>query len=124
MDIRRFSDICGLRLLIFLVCYMITGIDSPPAALHIIAAAAAALAAAGAVRDLIVRDASPRSAKERPNVTETIRSALSGKNARRFVIAALILAVLSFVIPFPVPYVVGACVCTLLAVVCLARRRK
>ena len=122
MNISRFTDRCGLRLLIFLVCYMITGLNSPSAPLHIITATAAALAAAGVLDSLLFKDLSAVGVKPKLSPAMLVKSMLRRENAKRFITAAIILGALSVLLPFAVWYVVSACCCAVIAVICLAAK--
>ncbi len=113
-------DRCGLKLLVLILSFMITGIGDPPAALHVIAAVAAALAASGALGAVLP----PVRRSPLPHVRpgSFFRAALSRGNAGRFIATALFLAFFAFVLPAGAVYAVFAVVCTVLAVVCLSRR--
>ena len=116
-----FFDRCGLRLLVFLACFAVTGAGDPPPALHIIAASAAALAAAGALDAVVFRG--KRFSLPRPKTTlrEYVGSALRRGNAKRFIAVALILTVMALLLG-SVWYAVFAVVNAALAVLCLARK--
>lgn len=122
MNISRFADRCGLRLLIFLVCYMITGLNSPSAALHIIAAVSAALAAAGALDPILFKDLRCSGLKPKLSPATLVKTVLRRENAKRFMTAAVILGAMSVLLPFAVWYVAAACCCTVVAVICLAAK--
>lgn len=115
-------DRCGLRILIMLLCWMITGSFGalPPA--HIVAAAGAALCIAGILECFFLP--SPRLRAATPplsvRVKELAHAALTRANARRFMTVALILTVPTFFLPVAVWYYVVIAVNVGLTVLCLA----
>ena len=121
MNISAFADRCGLKLLILLVCYILTGINSPSAAVHIVSAAAAAMCADGALRALLPPYAPPSGVKPKITLRALAREFFTRKNAGRFMLTALLLASLALLLPFSAVYIVSAVVCAAFAVVCFAR---
>ena len=121
MNASTFIDRCGLRLLVLIACFAIVNTAVRYAPLRVFAASAAAVAAAGALDALLPRPPAPVTARSF-SLKSFLRSALTRSNAKRFIVAALILSVAAFFLPFRVPYIVAACVLTAVAVVCLASR--
>lgn len=124
MTLAEKIDKCGLRALVLLAFWLIVGETGVPMPSKIIASFSAAMCAIGCIDSLWGKKESANETRRRvpllPRLKELARAALTRKNARRFMIVALLLLVFAFVVPVPVWYYVMIAVNLVLVCLCLA----
>ena len=124
MNIGETVDRCGIRLLTFLIIWLILARLDVPLPDRVLASVGATLCAVGAAGGRAVVRTENASKKTKSFSVRSLRSffasALTRKNARRFMTAALILLVFGTVLPFGAWYYVMAGVNVLLTLLCFA----
>ncbi len=118
-----FIDKCGLKLLILLAWWILLTKIGVAAAPKVLASFSAAMCTVGII-GIKPKPAEAKKPKERLKVRlkKIFGQALTRKNARRFVLTALILFGFSFFVAYPVIFYIGAVVNIALTVACLSAR--